>query len=167
MAPPKGNKFARGHGRPPEHYTDEEVVLLGERFIQWMEDQDNDPKSDVVHLSEWYSEVIGMAPSQYQNLTRRACFSFYHERACRWMGKRLMKSKHLQASYGNRFLAIYFGEIKEHEIEMATIKANSQAEQDKEKAESAKQSMKQFADQIVSSSDRKIANNNINPEQKS
>lgn len=126
MAPPFGNKFALGKGRPPTHYTDEEAIELGEQFLQWMADQDANPDSDVVHLSEWYSEVIGITPAMFQNLTRRECFRSYYERARQWMGKRLMKNKNLQSSYGNRFLGVYFSEIKEHEIEMMNAKSKSE-----------------------------------------
>ncbi len=126
MAPAFGNKHAVGYGRPPVHYTDEQAIELGEKYLKWMRDEDNNPESNIVHLSEWYSEVIGMTPSIYKDLTRRECFAPYHEKAREWMGKRLMKNTKLQSSYGNRFLGIYFSEIKEHEIEMMNAKTKSE-----------------------------------------
>jgi len=148
MAAPKGNKFGVGHGRPPKHFTDEQVTALGEEMLMWMEEQDNDPKSDVVHLSEWYSEVKGIFPPQWDDLTRRDSFSAYHKAAKLWMGKRLMKNKNLQSSYGNRFLGIYFSEIKAHEIEMMQIKNKTEDENKAEQIRHALSTMQQFKDQV-------------------
>jgi hypothetical protein len=116
---PKGNKNAVGHGRPPnEGYSDEELVKLGEELLQWMADCDANKHCDVVHLSEWYSEIKGIVPSYWEKcLTRRLCFSGYYDKAMKWMGKRLLKNKKLAPSYGNRFLGIYFKEIPAHEWE--------------------------------------------------
>lgn len=160
MAPPKGNKFGIGHGRPPAHYTDEEAIALGEELLVWMQDQDNDPNSDIVHLSEWYSEVKGIDPRHYELMCRRECFRAYYEKARKWMGKRLMKNKTLHSSYGNRFLAVYFSELKQHEIEMATIKANTEAESKKEQMDAQQKNMELLNRQL---SDRNIADNKSKP----
>jgi len=167
MAPPKGNKFGVGHGRPPAHFTDDDAHVLGKELLEWMSKEDDNPDSDVVHLSEWYSEIKGIDPRHFEALCRRECFLGYYEKARKWMGKRLMKNKNLHSSYGNRFLAVYFKELKEHEIEMATIKANTQADSDKEKADAARQNMERFADQVLSSSDKKMADKSIKAETKS
>ena len=166
MAPPKGNKFGVGHGRPPAHFTDDDAHILGKELLEWMIDEDNNKESDIVHLSEWYSEVKGIDPRHFEALCRRECFLGYYEKARKWMGKRLMKNKNLHSSYGNRFLAVYFKELKEHEIEMATIKANTEAQQKDEAADRATKTMIALAEQ-VQSSDRKIADKSIKAETKS
>ncbi len=120
MAPPKGNKFGVGYGRPPkEGFSDDEVIALGEELLLWLKSCDADKKCDVVHLSEWYSEIKQIPPSYWkESLAKRPCFSTYYERALLWMGKRLLKNKKLPTSYGNRFLSIYFKEIDDQEFEV-------------------------------------------------
>lgn len=117
MAPAKGNQHGVGHGRPPnEGFSDPELLILGEELLQWMKDCDADPKCDVVHLSEWYSEKKNISPTQWKSLLiARECFLPYYDKARVWMGKRLMKNKDLAPSYGNRFLGIYMKEVHEHE----------------------------------------------------
>ena len=119
MVAPKGNKFGRGYGRPPkEGFSDEECIALGEELFAWMEECDEDKKCDVVHLSEWYSEIKGITPSYWKDsLKHRPSFSSYYEKAHMWMGKRILKNKNLPPSYGNRFLPIYFKEVSDIEFE--------------------------------------------------
>lgn len=119
MAAPKGNQHAKDHGRPPkEGFSNEECISLGEELMKWMRDCDADKKCDVVHLSEWYSEIKGIAPSYWkESLAKRPCFSTYYERAMIWMGKRTMKNKKLSTVYGNRFLGVYYKELDDNEFE--------------------------------------------------
>jgi hypothetical protein len=120
---PKGNQNAVGYGRPPNPgYSDEEVLRLGKELISWMIQCDKDPNCDIVHLSEWYSEIKNMPRSQWQAICVRACFLPYYERAKEWMGKRILKNKDLPTAYGSRFLGIYFSDIREHEREIAEHK---------------------------------------------
>jgi len=129
MAAPKGNKNAVGHGRPPAPgFEDENVIKLGEELLDWMRACDADKKCDVVHLSEFYSEIKGIAPSQWDSLTHRSCFHCYYERAKKWMGKRIMKNKNLSPTYGSRFLGIYCKEVTEHEFEVAKKKIDYELE---------------------------------------
>ena len=79
--------------------------------------KDNQNK-EIVHLSEFYSEVKGINRSYWKEcIVRRTCFSPYWQQALDWMGKKLLKNKKLSPSYGNRFLPIYFDEVKENERE--------------------------------------------------
>src|SRR5690348_12239054 len=101
----RGNKNGVGHGRPPnEGQSTEELIQLGKDLMQWMKEQDANPKSNVVHLSEFYSEVKDLSPSQWDAIRKRDCFLQYYEKAIIWMGKRTLKNKDLSPSYGNRFL---------------------------------------------------------------
>lgn len=116
MAPPKGNKYAFGHGRPPKPgFSNEELIVLGEDLLKWMKEKE---KEEVVHLSEFYSEKKGISPSYWKdNIADRECFRSYYERALVWMGKKLLKNKKLSPTYGSRFIGIYFKEVKEHEFD--------------------------------------------------
>ena len=123
---PIGNKNAVGHGRPPNPgYSDAEVIQLGEEMLQWIRDCDNNPKCDVVHLSEFYSEIKGIAYSQWKSLINdRSCFLPYYEKAKEWMGKRILKNTNLPTAYGSRFLNIYFKEIRDTEREIMKEKVD-------------------------------------------
>jgi len=133
MAFEKGNKLAVGHGRPPNPgFSDEEVIALGEELMRWCEEQDNNEKSDVVHLSEWYSEIKKIAPSQFESLRGRPCFVDYYERAIKWMGKRILKNTKMPSAYGSRFLGIYFREVKEHEMDTVEHKIDYEIKKKKE-----------------------------------
>lgn len=116
---PKGNKNSVGHGRPvKEGFSNEELITLGEELLKWMKECDSDKKCDVVHLSEWYSEIKGIDRVYWKDsICSRPCFSAYYNRAMEWMGKRTMKNKKLSTVYGNRFLGVYFKELDDNEHE--------------------------------------------------
>lgn len=133
MGAPKGNKNGVGHGRPPRvGFSNEEIIVLGKELLDWCKRCDVD-KTEVVHLSEWYSEIKEISYSYWRELGQRIEFAPYYERAMLWMGKRILKNKKLAQSYGNRFLGIYFKEIREmewenkkREIDYETDKRNAQ-----------------------------------------
>lgn len=123
MVAQPGNKTAVGYGRPPNQgYSDEELIALGEDLLKWIDEQDSNKKSNIVHLSEWYSEVKRIAPSQWNSIIHRPCFLQYYEVAKHWMGKRIMKNEKLSTAYGSRFLGIYFKEVRDHEKEVVEHK---------------------------------------------
>jgi hypothetical protein len=119
MAFEKGNKLGVGYGRPPkEGFSNDELIVMGEELLQWMKDCDADKKCDVVHLSEWYSEIKRIDRDYWKDsVCSRPCFSSYYKAAMDWIGKRTMKNKNLSTAYGSRFLGIYFKEIRDHEWE--------------------------------------------------
>lgn len=113
--PPKGNKRAFGYGRPPnEGFADEDLMVLGEELLKWMEEIDKLNK-EIVHLSEWYSEIKEISVTQWSSICDRACFRPYYERARVWMGKNILKNDRMPSAYGSRYLGIYHREITEHE----------------------------------------------------
>ena len=124
---PKGNKNAVGYGRPPNPgYTNEDLVVLGEELLQWLRVCDEpsltstgDLKPQVVHLSEWYSQIKGMTRTQWNSLSSRECFRDYYDRAREWMGVKLLRNKDVPQTYGGRFIGIYFKEVKEEDREIA------------------------------------------------
>ena len=78
---PKGNQNAVGYGRPPNKgYSDEELILLGNEMLVWMEKNDK-ADSEIVHLSEWYRRVKKIPRNQWNSITQRGCFLDYYEQA--------------------------------------------------------------------------------------
>lgn len=112
---PLGNQNGVGYGRPPNcGFTNDELLALGEELLLWMGQMDEAAK-EIVHLSEWYSEIRQIPRSQWKSIIQRDCFLPYYERALNWMGVRLLKNKSLPTAYGSRFLGIYFTEVREHD----------------------------------------------------
>lgn len=129
---PLGNKNAVGYGRPyNEGFSNEEIIQIGKDLLTWIKECD-EKKSEVVHLSQFYSELKEICYSQWQSIIRRDCFLPYYDRAREWMGKRILNNKELPQSYGNRFLGIYFKEIKDNEREIVEHKVDYEIKKKKE-----------------------------------
>ncbi len=136
MAAPRGNKNAVGKGRPPkEGFSEAEVIALGEEMFKWMDECDL-KKTQVVHLSEWYSHIKYIRPCEWDALQKRSCFLPYYERAIKWMGNRLLKNTKLPPVYGSRFLGIYFKDVREHEKQQIRDKVDYELERKTPKDES-------------------------------
>lgn len=111
---PIGNRNAVGHGRIPNPgFSEEEVIAMGEELLNWIEDNNTNDK--IVHLSQWYYQVKHFTPNQWDALEQRDCFLPYLRKAKQWMGVRVLTNKKLSESYGNRFVGIYFKEVRDHE----------------------------------------------------
>lgn len=108
----KGPKRAYS-GRPPK-YEDHEVDKLGKELLAWMDEMDAKGE-EVVHLSEWYRKRKDWSKTEWEALYCRDAFVSYYEKAKDWIGERLLKNRDFPQSYGNRFLPIYFTEIRDHE----------------------------------------------------
>lgn len=136
---PKGNKNGVGHGCPPnEGFADTDLVRLGQELLKWIKLQDSpDSKRKIVHLSQWYSEVKDISYSQWKSLIQRDSFIPYYEKAKSWIGTKILENEKFPTSYGNRFLSIYFKEIRDSEREEFEHKIDYENEK---KAEATKNS---------------------------
>lgn len=103
-------------GRPPTIMSNEDVIKLGEELLQWMED--NKKNKDVVHLSQFYSEYKGMCRSDWKSISQRVEFLPYYEKSIEWIGTKILTNDRVPSSYGNRFLNIYFKDVREMEREV-------------------------------------------------
>jgi hypothetical protein len=101
--------------RTPIYESDEELIELGERLLKWIKDTWKDEK--VVHLSQFYIPE-GYCRSEWRNIKQRQKFLPYYEKCLDMMGSKLLTNSKLPQSYGNRFLPVYFQEIREIEREI-------------------------------------------------
>lgn len=122
MGAPKGNQYAAGIGRPhASKYTDQELQELGSEMLSWMKLMDDTPNSElkkpIVHLSQWYSEIKRIPRSEWETIRQRESFVAYYEQALEWIGVRTLCNQNMAQSYGNRFLSLYFKDVKQEERE--------------------------------------------------
>lgn len=113
MAAPKGNQYALGGngGRPREvSLSKEEMIDLGQEMVKWVEE--NQP----LHLSEWYTIKKGFIYKQWKTFIQREEFIPYYEKAIRIVAKKYIDGT-VNASIAQRFLRIYFPNLKEQEDE--------------------------------------------------
>ncbi len=151
MAAPVGNKNSVGHGRPANSgYEDEDLIILGEEFVAWMKQMDDDPSSNTVHLSEWWAQIKNISKSQWESIIKRSCFKCYYDKAMKWMGVKLLKNKNLHPSYGNRFLTIYMKEVKEEEEDI------------REREYEKKRKLIEYEMKLKSENDQNISANTLN-----
>ena len=103
-------------GRPPIHFTDEELHVLGEEMLLWMKEHKLDPL--FVHLSNWYSEIKEIPRSSWHAIRQRNVFLQYYERAMEFMESKTMINEKLSTAYGSRYLGLYSKDLREHEREL-------------------------------------------------
>lgn len=131
MGAPKGNQHGVGHGRPPlPGCTNEELIQMGKDLLIWLEKEKDNEK--IVHLSQWYSQIKGISRSDWAAIRQRDSFLQYYERAIEWMGVKTLLNKKLSDSYGNRFIAIYFKDVRDHERSSVEHKINHELDRKEE-----------------------------------
>jgi hypothetical protein len=128
---PKGNKNGVGHGRPPNPgFADKDLIDLGEELLRWMKKVD-DEDLPIWHLSEWWSQIKNIPSTQWDSITRRDCFIGYYNKAKYWMGVKMISNKDFPQSYGNRFLRIYFADVRELERQDVDYEIQKKREESK------------------------------------
>jgi len=116
-------------GRPLKEgsLTDEELHKIGKELVDWVEDTEKRMKENVFHLSSFYQHLKGFSRTQWLLIIDRTIFKPYYEKALLACGRMLVLNKNIAQSYGNRFLPIYFAEIREYENELRKNKAEFSA----------------------------------------
>lgn len=115
------------NGRPPKYGTTEELIALGEEMMQWINDCKS-KKLNIVHLSQFYSEIKDMDRDEWRSIRVRGCFLPYYKKALDWMIVRTLTNDKLPTAYGSRFLNVYSDELREIEREIAREKVSDEIE---------------------------------------
>ncbi len=103
-------------GRPPEVYSDEEVISLGKEMLAWIIERielGNPP----VHLTQWYVLNKKILHPDWDALRKRLDFLHYYDTALDLMALATMTNKDLEVAYGSRFLSVYSKDLRKHEKE--------------------------------------------------
>lgn len=106
-------------GRPrtvtPPH---DELQLLGEEMIEWV--QINNP----IHLSMWWGGQKFFTADVWKNMCDCVQFSPYYEEALRLVGYNyLFQDSGIEPSVKQRWLRVYFKDLKRNEDETARFNA--------------------------------------------
>lgn len=104
----------KGIGEPPSAYSDEELEAIGQAIVKWLDITDKDNGEPIVHLSQFYCDLLGWTPSEYAHI-HKGSFERYRKLAEVKMGRRMTVNRDFPVAYGSRFLPLYFKEIAEHE----------------------------------------------------
>ena len=111
--------------RPPDYESNEELIELGEDILKWIQDTWNDDR--IVHLSQYYIPK-GYCRSSWKNIIQRQAFLPYYEQVIEALGTKMLTNSKFPQSYGNRFLPVYFKDIRESEREIQREKISDEIE---------------------------------------
>lgn len=130
MAAPHGNQYALGNkGGAPRTVSPppEECILLGEELVKWATEPV--PKNEKrLHLNQWWALVKKITKNEWDTLCERKEFIPYYEKAKVAISIRYIDGT-INPSISQRFLRLYFSDLKQDEDEVADRKnkANAQA----------------------------------------
>lgn len=113
-------------GRPPELFSDEEVIELGKDLVSWLE---GDGKEEFM-FEDWYFKKHNMFRSDWKSLIQRLKFLPYYEIARKKITTNMVKNKDIAQSYGNRYLGLYDNDVRDHEKEIAKEKNEAEKKSD-------------------------------------
>lgn len=101
----------------------EEMIELGKEMVKWVEE--NDP----LHLSEWYTIEKLYTYNEWDTFNKKPEFVPYYEKALKLIGRKYLdKKSDVRDNISQRWLRIYFKDLKEMEDEKVKHDAEVKAE---------------------------------------
>jgi hypothetical protein len=98
----------------------EDMIKLGEEMLKWIE------KNDPIHLCQFYSLEKMFTYKQWDAMTQKPEFVPYYEKALQIIGlKYLRKDNEIEPSIKQRFLRVYFKDVKHAENEKIAYEASA------------------------------------------
>lgn len=159
--PDQSAKPKRKIGRPRTvSHNPDEMIKLGEEMLSWV--IENDP----IHLKEWYSINQGICYKDWKSIIQRAEFIPYYEQAISIVSMKYIDGT-INNSIAQRFLRMYFRDLKEAEDELKKFEA-SLVKEDKPVDEKTEAHFKDLMTMLAKlQSERKIADNMVKNAEKS
>lgn len=121
-----GNQYAVGNngGRPRTTTPPtEECIILGEELVKWATEVP--PEGEIrVHFKQWWSLVKSMSKEEWDLICDTKEFRPYYDKAQISLAIRYIDGT-LNPSVSNRFLRLYYPELKQDEDEVAARKNGS------------------------------------------
>lgn len=104
---------------------DPELEILGQELVDWATYADTEkPKKDDkrIHLKQWYSLVKGLTKKNWDHMCEKEIFRAYYEKAQAAISIRYIDGT-VNPSIAQRFLRLYFSELKKDEDQVVEMKA--------------------------------------------
>jgi hypothetical protein len=118
-------------GRPRTvSFPESEMEELGQEMVEWV--RENEP----LHLSEWYTIEKGFTYKQWKTFIHREEFRSYYERALTLVSKKYLDGT-VNSSIAQRWLRIYFSDLREGEDADADANADRAARANKSQSMAA------------------------------
>jgi hypothetical protein len=95
---------------------------LGKEMVDWV------IKNDPYHLNEWYSITKRFTYKEWKTFIQRPEFVPYYEQALTYVSKHYINGD-INPSIAQRFLRIYFKDVKEEENETAKFNSDLKVEE--------------------------------------
>jgi hypothetical protein len=93
-------------------FPDDEMIAMGKEMVEYVKKN----KKTILHLSEWYTIEKGFTYNQWKSFLQIQVFLPYYEQALKIIGvKYVDKSSNVRDSISQRWLRVYFGDIRESE----------------------------------------------------
>jgi hypothetical protein len=117
-----GNNFGKNGGAPRTiSPPEEEMIILGKEMIKWIED--NDP----YHLSEWHCVEKMMSQKEWERISKLPEFVPYYNKALRLISRKYVDGT-VPPPIAQRWLRLYFKDLKDEENEEMRLKAEIDAQ---------------------------------------
>ncbi len=110
----------------------EEMIKLGQEMVAWV--KANNP----FHISEWYSIEKMIINQTWRTYIKREEFIPYYERALKMVSRNYLNGN-VAPPIAQRFLRIYFSDVKEDENEKMIFEASLKQPEQKENATTPEQ----------------------------
>jgi len=104
-----------------------EMVKLGREMVEWVK------KNKPLHLSGWYCIEKGYTYKQWDTFMRRSEFIKYYEQGLKIVGMQYLdKTSNVRDLISQRWLRVYFKDLKHDEDELLKLKADLARKQKEE-----------------------------------
>ncbi len=100
----------------------DEMISLGEEMIAFVQNK----KNNIYHLSEWYTIEKMFTYNEWDTMSKRPEFVPYYEKALKIVAKRYINGD-IAPAIANRFLRLYFKDMKDGEDRDADAEAERKA----------------------------------------
>lgn len=110
-------------GRPrTTSFPPDEMIKLGEEMVEWVK------KNNPIHLSQWYTLEKGFIYNEWKKFIEKEEFRPYYEIAIRYTGIKYLNGT-IDKGIANRFLGVYFSDLRDYEHEEVEHKATCAAKE--------------------------------------
>jgi hypothetical protein len=104
-------------------FEENEMIALGIEMVDWV------MKNEPLHLSHWYTIHKGFIYNEWKTFLKRPEFVPYYEKALKLIGMQYLDGKsRVKEGISQRWLRVYFKDLREDEDETAAYNASLRKE---------------------------------------